>query len=78
MRRLAQTLVVLAAFAAGLAKTNEAPNIVFILIDDMGWKDLGCTGRTTTEEPPAFAGVSIERAPRGGGENCHNGLDKGH
>jgi arylsulfatase A-like enzyme len=27
------------------------PNIVFILIDDMGWKDLGCYGSTFYETP---------------------------
>ncbi|MFW6153938.1 MAG: sulfatase [Planctomycetota bacterium] len=27
------------------------PNIVFILIDDMGWKDLACTGSTFYETP---------------------------
>ena len=27
------------------------PNIVFVLMDDMGWKDLGCTGSTFYETP---------------------------
>ena len=27
------------------------PNILFILIDDMGWKDLGCAGSTYYETP---------------------------
>src|SRR5215467_1981755 len=27
------------------------PNIVFILIDDMGWRDLGCYGSTFYETP---------------------------
>lgn len=27
------------------------PNIIFILIDDMGWADLGCTGSTFYETP---------------------------
>jgi arylsulfatase A-like enzyme len=27
------------------------PNIVFILMDDMGWRDLGCTGSTFYETP---------------------------
>ena len=27
------------------------PNIIFILIDDMGWKDLGCCGSTFYETP---------------------------
>ena len=30
---------------------DSAPNILFILIDDMGWKDLGCTGSNYYETP---------------------------
>ena len=30
---------------------TDRPNIVFILIDDMGWKDLTCTGSTFYETP---------------------------
>jgi arylsulfatase A len=40
--------------AAGLAANAEPPpklNFVFILIDDMGWKDLGCYGSTFHETP---------------------------
>lgn len=29
----------------------EKPNILFILADDLGWKDLGCTGSTFYETP---------------------------
>lgn len=29
----------------------KQPNILFILIDDMGWRDLGCTGSTFYETP---------------------------
>jgi len=32
------------------AKT-ERPNILFILIDDMGWKDIGCAGSTYYDTP---------------------------
>ena len=31
--------------------TTDRPNIVLILIDDMGWKDLGCTGSTVQRTP---------------------------
>lgn len=36
-----------------LAATPSAgsPNILFILIDDMGWKDIGCAGSTYFETP---------------------------
>lgn len=38
--------------SAGLfAQKNEKPNIVFILADDLGWKDLGCTGSEYYETP---------------------------
>ena len=30
---------------------STPPNIVFILIDDMGWRDLGCYGSTFYETP---------------------------
>ncbi len=35
----------------GSTIAQEKPNIVFILTDDMGWKDLGCYGNTHTETP---------------------------
>jgi arylsulfatase A-like enzyme len=39
--------------AAGTAATAKVkrPNFVFILIDDMGWKDLGCYGASFFETP---------------------------
>lgn len=33
------------------AQENKAPNIVFILADDLGWKDLHCTGSDYYETP---------------------------
>ena len=30
---------------------SSAPNIIFILIDDLGWRDLGCYGSTFYETP---------------------------
>ena len=40
-------------FAAGSAgkAVAERPNVIFILIDDMGWKDLGCYGASFFETP---------------------------
>jgi arylsulfatase A-like enzyme len=36
---------------AGTAGADRPPNIVHILIDDMGWTDLGCTGSDLYETP---------------------------
>ena len=30
---------------------NKSPNIIFILVDDLGWKDLGYSGSTFYETP---------------------------
>lgn len=37
---------VLTLFLAGRAAANERPNVVFFLVDDLGWADLGCYGST--------------------------------
>ncbi len=44
------------AFLASLpvsaaAKRTDRPNILFVLIDDMGWKDIGCAGSTYYDTP---------------------------
>jgi len=46
------------AFAAELNKPNPSaelrarkPNILFVLVDDMGWRDLGCYGHEIHETP---------------------------
>jgi arylsulfatase A-like enzyme len=39
------------AHAMSSAKKLEQPNILFILIDDMGWRDLGCYGHEIHETP---------------------------
>lgn len=37
--------------SAAAGKDRNAPNVVFFLIDDMGWRDLGCFGSTFYETP---------------------------
>jgi len=37
--------------AARRTAKSERPNILFILIDDMGWKDIGCAGSTYYDTP---------------------------
>jgi len=40
-----------AGAAAALGQTKRPPNIIVILIDDYGWRDLGCYGSTFYETP---------------------------
>ncbi len=37
----------------GIASADEAtpPNVIILLVDDMGWTDLGCQGSTFYETP---------------------------
>lgn len=36
---------------AGRGASGDPPNFLFILVDDMGWRDLGCYGSTFYETP---------------------------
>ena len=54
---LALLVVLLGAPALGAA---EKPNIVVVLVDDLGWTDLGCQGSTYYETP------NIDRLAAGG------------
>lgn len=40
-----------AGAGAGLGQTKRPPNIIVILIDDYGWRDLGCYGSSFYETP---------------------------
>jgi uncharacterized sulfatase len=51
MRKLAIVLIVSLTLAGYLSAQNTKPNVVFFLIDDMGWKDLGCYGGNFIETP---------------------------
>lgn len=46
--------------ATGSAAAPKAPNVVFFLVDDMGWMDSGCYGSTLYETP------NIDRLAREG------------
>jgi arylsulfatase A len=45
------TLIAVAGSTSVQAGEVSRPNFVFILIDDMGWRDLGCYGSTFYETP---------------------------
>src|SRR6186713_3635045 len=55
---LATVLVLALAIIATAAE--RPPNVILILIDDMGWTDLGCYGSTFYETP------NIDRLAAGG------------
>ena len=40
-----------ASFVQSYASADEPPNILFILVDDMGWRDLSCYGNEVFETP---------------------------
>ncbi|NBX30814.1 hypothetical protein EBR04_10310, partial [bacterium] len=58
--------LLLACAATAGAEAERAPNFVVILMDDMGWRDVGCTGNTFVETPHidrlAKAGVVFTQA----------------
>ena len=37
--------------AAGFAQATERPNVIVVMVDDLGWRDLGCYGSTFYETP---------------------------
>jgi arylsulfatase A-like enzyme len=59
-------VLLLACAATAVAAPKRSPNFVVILMDDMGWRDIGCMGNTFAETPHidrlAKAGVVFSQA----------------
>lgn len=57
------------ALAQQQANKASKPNIIFIIVDDMGWADLGCYGQTAYQTPNldrlAAEGIRFEQAYSG-------------
>ena len=79
---------VLPLFAACSNKEVKTPNVIFILADDLGYGDLGCTGQTRFETPEIdslaasgvmftqhYAGCSVSAPSR---SSLMTGLHSGH
>ncbi|QEF96624.1 Arylsulfatase [Stieleria maiorica] len=47
------TMLVAATFAPTAVAVSDSPNVVFFLVDDLGWADLGCYGSSFHETPSA-------------------------
>jgi arylsulfatase A-like enzyme len=44
-------MILTSAAAATEETKQQPPNILFILVDDLGWRDLGCYGNEIHETP---------------------------
>ena len=51
IRALAFTLIAVSALTCSADRKAQPPNVLFIVVDDLGWKDLGCYGSTFYETP---------------------------
>lgn len=63
MRKLNVVLSIMAILAlASCQQIPEQPNVIFVLADDLGWKDLGCYGSDLYETPniDAFAASGMQ------------------
>ena len=52
--KLIRTFILLFSFLSSAALASEKsrkPNIIFFLVDDLGWSDVGCYGSTFHETP---------------------------
>ena len=50
-RLLAATLMLASLIPASACADPQSPNVIFFLVDDLGWRDLGCYGSRFYETP---------------------------
>ena len=50
-RKLSIILLLVATILVSCSKQKQQPNIVFFLVDDLGWTDVGCYGSNFYETP---------------------------
>jgi len=66
MSRLLHSLAVLCALCGAAQAADSPPNVIFILCDDLGWRDVGCFGSTYHQTPNidrlASRGVRLTQA----------------
>lgn len=50
-QKLSARLTVFLLLFVSVASASQPPNIILFLIDDLGWKDLGCQGSSYYQTP---------------------------
>ena len=59
-------LILYALASAAVAHAADQPNIVHIMVDDLGWQDVGCYYRDNHKDAPFYETPHIDRLASGG------------
>ena len=51
LSRIVVAVVCLIASDDSSADSHEHPNVIFFLVDDLGWRDVGCFGSSFYDTP---------------------------